>query len=255
MTLSDFFYKYFAESSYGYNIVNTTIYSIILILFVYLIFKILKKMKVDIDKNLALAISPFVLFGSSMRVLEDSKILRGSIFVTPGIYFLIFGITFLALLISVFIQKKKNIPYFKPMFIVGLILSAFSLGNLQYKNYLGIAYIIAYFIPWIVLLKLIPWLKENKIVTGVHMFDANSTFVSLQYFNYYEQHVLPTYFINLSGTPFSFVIIKFVALVSILFLIDKYSHDKEFNNYIKLIIGILGAATGIRDFLRLFGLT
>jgi uncharacterized membrane protein len=255
MSLSDFFYKYFAESSYGYNIVNTTVYSIILILFVYLIFKILKKLKVRIDKNLALAISPFVLFGSSMRVLEDSEILRGSIFVTPGIYFLIFGITFFTLLISVFIQKKKGIPYFKPMFILGLIFSAFSLGNIQYKNYLGIGYIIAYFMPWIVLLKIIPWLKENKIVTGLHMFDANSTFVSLQYFNYYEQHVLPRYFINLSGTPFSFVIIKFLAVVSILVLIDKYPHDKEFNNYIKLIIGILGAATGIRDFLRLFGMT
>jgi uncharacterized membrane protein len=190
-----------------------------------------------------------------MRVLEDSEILRGSIFVTPGIYFLVFGITFFTLLISVFIQRKRGIPYFKPMFIVGLILSAFSLGNLQYKNYSGFAYIIVYFAPWVVLLKLIPWLKENKIVTAVHMFDANSTFVSLQYFNYYEQHVLPRYFINLSGTPFSFVIIKFLAVVSILFLIDRYSHDKEFNNYIKLIIGILGAATGTRDFLRLFGLT
>lgn len=255
MILSDFFYKYFAESSYGYNIVNTTVYSIILILFVYLIFKILKKMKVDIDKNLALAISPFVLFGSSMRVLEDSGLLNGNIFVTPSIYFIVFGITFLTLLISVFIQRKKGIPYFKPMFIVGLILSAFSLGNLQYKNYLGVTYVIAYLIPWIVLLKIIHWSKENKVVTGAHMFDANSTFVSLQYFNYYEQHVLPRYFIDLFGTPFSFVVIKFLALVSILILIDKYSHDKEFNNYIKLIIGILGAATGIRDFLRLFGLT
>jgi len=255
MTLSDLFYKYFSESGYGYNIVNTTVYSLILVIFVYLIFKILKKLKIRIDKNLALAISPFVLFGSSMRVLEDSEILRGSIFVTPGIYFLVFGITFFTLLISVFIQRKRGIPYFKPMFIVGLILSAFSLGNLQYKNYSGFAYIIVYFAPWVVLLKLIPWLKENKIVTAVHMFDANSTFVSLQYFNYYEQHVLPRYFINLSGTPFSFVIIKFLAVVSILFLIDRYSHDKEFNNYIKLIIGILGAATGTRDFLRLFGLT
>jgi uncharacterized membrane protein len=141
------------------------------------------------------------------------------------------------------------------MFIVGLILTAPILGIIQYNNFLGIFYVIAFFIPWIILLKLIPWLKENKIVTGLHLLDANSTFVAMNYFDYSEQHVLPTYLINLFGTPFSFVILKFIALVAVLFIIDKYSDDKEFSNYIKLIIGILGAATGIRGFLRLFALT
>jgi len=187
-----------------------------------------------------------------MRILEDSDVLYGRLFITPGIYFLIFGVTISTLLISLLLERKKGIPYFKPMFIVGLILTAPVLGILQYKNFLGVFYVILFFIPWIILLKLIPWLKENKIVTGLHLFDANTTFVSLSYFGYYEQHVLPRYLINLSGTPFSFVIVKFIALVAILWIIDKYSDDKEFNNYIKLIIGILGAATGIRDFLMLF---
>ena len=253
MTSGDWFYQYFLERG-GYNPINTTVYSIILIAFVLLIFKLLKKLKVKFDKRLALAVSPFVLLGSSMRVLEDSGILYGRLFITPGIYFLILGVTISTLLISLFLEKKKGIPYFKPMFIVGLILASPILGILQYKNFLGVVYVILFFIPWIILLKIIPWLKENKIVTGIHLFDANTTFVSLSYFGYYEQHVVPRYLINLFGTPFSFVILKFIALVGILFIIDKYSDDKEFNNYIKLIIGILGAATGTRDLLRLFSL-
>ena len=253
MASEDWFYQYFLKRG-GYNPINTTVYAIILITFVLLIFKLLKKLKVKFDKRLALAVSPFVFLGSSMRILEDSGILQGRLFITPGIYFLIFGITISTLLISLFLERKKGIPYFKPMFVVGLILTAPVLGILQYKNFLGITYVILYLIPWIVLLKIIPWLKENKIVTGLHLFDANTTFVSMSYFGYYEQHVVPRYLINLSGTPFSFVILKFIALVAILFIIDKYSGDKEFNNYIKLIIGILGAATGTRDFLRLFAL-
>jgi uncharacterized membrane protein len=83
------------------------------------------------------------------------------------------------------------------------------------------------------------------------MFDATATFVAMNYFGYGEQHVLPRYIINLSGTPFSFIILKIIAIVLILIGIDKYSKDKEFNNYIKLIIGIIGAATGLRDFLGL----
>ena len=251
MSSEDLFYQYFLKRG-GYNPINTTVYSIILIAFVVLILKLLKKLKVNIDKRLALAISPFVLLGSSMRVLEDSGILHGRLFITPGIYFLIFGVTISTLLISVFLQRKKGIPYFKPMFLVGLILSSIILGILQYRNFLGVFYVFLFYIPWIVFLKIIPWLKENKIVTGLHLFDANSTFVAMNYFGYYEQHVVPTYLINLFGTPFSFVILKFIALFLVLFIIDRYSTDKEFNNYLKLIIGILGAATGIRGFLRLF---
>jgi len=253
MNLEDWFYQYFLKRG-GYNPINTTVYAIILIVFVLLIFKVLKKLKVKFDKRLALAVSPFVLLGSSVRVLEDASILHGYLFITPSIYFLIFGITISTLLISVLLERKKSIPYFKPMFIVGLILASPVLGILQYKNFLGVTYVILYFIPWLILLKIIPWLKENKIVTGLHTFDGTVTFVSLNYFGYYEQHVVPSYVINLFVTPFSFVILKFIALVVILLIIDKYSDDKEFNNYIKLIIGILGASTGIRDFIRLFSL-
>ena len=87
--------------------------------------------------------------------------------------------------------------------------------------------------------------------SGVNMTDINS--YSGYIWARIRDDTTPT-LDNLTGTPFSFVILKFIALVAVLFLIDKYSDDKEFSNYIKLIIGILGAATGIRGFLRLFAL-
>lgn len=239
----------------GYNPVNTTVYGILLVIFAYIVYWILKKLQIKIDGKLALAVVPYVIFGSSIRILQDAKIISGYFFVTPGIYFLTFGITFLTLIISRGIERKFNIPYHKIMFIVGLILISPVLGVLEYNNFLGIGYVLLYFAPWIIFLKLIPWLKENKIVTGLHVFDGTVTFVSLNYFNYYEQHVLPRYLINLFGTSFSFIFLKFIVIVAVLLFIDKYSDDKNFNNYIKLIIGILGAATGTRDFLRLFYLT
>ena len=86
------------------------------------------------------------------------------------------------------------------------------------------------------------------------MFDATSTFVALQYFGYYEQHVVPSIFINIFS-PISFVFLKIVGIVAILLLLDRFKGDEEFNNYLKLIIGILGLGTGTRDFLRLLALT
>jgi uncharacterized membrane protein len=251
MNIQDFFNRYF-KVSYGYNAVNTTIYGFILIIFAYIVYEILKKLHIKVDRRLALAAAPFVVLGSSIRILEDANIISGYFFVTPGIYFLVFGVTFFTLLVSWKIERKYHIPYYKIMFIVGLILISPVLGVLRYNNFLGVGYVLLYFTPWIIFLKLIPLLKENKIVTGLHVFDGTVTFVSLNYFNYFEQHVLPRYFINLFGTPFSFVFVKFVVIVTILFLIDRYSDDKDFKNFIKLVIGILGAATGTRDFLRLF---
>ena len=235
----------------GYTTWSTIVLSITTVVFVYLLYKVLGKLKIKIDKTLALAVSPFVLLGSSIRVLKDAGYLIDCVFQTPGIYFLIFGVTFLTILISLFFQKKKQIPYYKITFIIGLILVAPILGILNYRNFLGLGYVILFFIPWIVILWFVPWLKENKIVTGLQMFDATNTFVALNYFGYWEEHVLPRFIINLSGTPFSFIILKIIVVILILLGIDKYSKDKEFNNYIKLIIGILGAATGLRDFISL----
>jgi len=82
------------------------------------------------------------------------------------------------------------------------------------------------------------------------MFDASNTFVAVNFFNYFEQHVLPGFFIS-NFSPFSFVVLKAVVVISVLLLLDKYSDDREFNNYLKLIIGILGAATSTRDFIRI----
>jgi uncharacterized membrane protein len=212
-------------------------------------------LKVRIDKRLALAISPYVMLGSSVRVLEDAQIISGWFFKSPGIYFLIFSLTFFILLISLLIEKKFKAPYYKIMFIFGLILTAPILGVLEYKNFLGTSYVLLYFFPWIVLLKILPWLKENKVITSIHVFDGTVTFVAMNYFGYYEQHFLPSYLITFFNTPFSFVLLKFFLILIILIFIDKYSDDKEFKNYLKLIIGILGASTGIRDFLRLFCLT
>jgi len=254
MNILEWFNRYFVESS-GYNPVNTAVYGVILIIFAYIVYRILKKMQLKIDKRLALAIAPFVIFGSSIRILEDANIISGYFFVTPGIYFLTFGITFLTLLISWWMERRFHMSYYKIMFVIGLILISPVLGILKYNNFLGVSYVILFFIPWVFVLKIIPWLKENKIVTGLHVFDGTVTFVSLNYFDYYEQHFLPKYFIDLFGTPLSFVFLKFFALVAVLILIDRYSDDKEFNNFIKLIIAILGAAPGIRDFLRLFYLT
>lgn len=245
---------FLSPKEYGYDFLNTTIYAVLLVIAVYLVYIVLKRLKVRIDERLAVAVSPYVVFGSCLRVIKDAGIVDSYLFVTPGIYFFVFSVFFAALFVSMVLYRRLKIGYHKPLFVIGLLTLPFMLSQLDYVNIRGAGTVVLLLCPWILLLKLIRWDTVNKIVTSLHMFDATTTFVAMSFFGYYEQHVLPTFIITMFG-PFSFVIMKFVAIVGVLYLIDRFASggrgDKEFSLYLKLIIGILGAATGTRDFVTL----
>lgn len=253
---SDFLSKVFIEPilySEGYNPINTTVYAIIFVIAAFLTFKLLKKLKIKTDKRLAIAIAPFVVTGSLLRVLNDAGTVSSFIFTTPMIYFLIFGTTIVTLFVSLYFQKKLNISYHKIMFVVGLSIASVAVNLLQLRNFYGALLDISFFIPWPVIFYFVRWNAASKAVASIQMFDATTTFTSLEFFNYREQHVVPNIFINLFG-PFSFIVLKAVAVIIVLVLIDKFSEEKEYANYLKLVIGILGAATSLRDFTRLVAL-
>jgi len=237
----------------GYDVPKTLIYAIVLILVAYLIYKLLKKLKIKIDRRLVVAVSPYVILGGILRVLQDSGILTSALVITPGIYFFVFLITLVILLFSLVIEKKKGVQYFKTMFILGLIFVSFSLPFVEMINFKGAITILTLFLPWIAIFYIIKWKLENKIVSLIHLFDGTTTFVALNFFGYAEQHVLPTFLFKFLP-PVSFIFLKLIIVVTILVLIDRFCKDKEFKNYLKLIIGILGGSTGTRDFIRLLAL-
>lgn len=262
MEFKDIIDYFLAPKKTGYDIPKTLTYAFTLLIAVYLIFKLLKRAKIKVDRRLVIAVLPFILFGSTIRVLEDLGMISSFIFVTPGIYFLIFFIFVSILTISILIERKKGIPYFKIPFVTGFILFSLSFAFLRPSNLYGLLLSAVFFLPWPVIFFFVKkWSLTNRIVASVQMFDSTITFVALTFFGqgvlegfgFYEQHVVPTFIINLFG-PFSFIIVKLIAVVAVLLFIDRFSDDREFNNYLKLIIGILGLATGTRDLLALLTL-
>jgi len=244
-----------APGSPTYTIESTLTYSIILIATAYVVFKLLRKLKINVDRELAIAVSPYIILGAALRVLKDAGFVTSYVFQTPGIYILVFAATLGSMLLSLLVKRKFNVPYYKTTFLIGVLLIPFVLSHLQAVNLYGGALVALFFLPWIVVSKFVKWSAENKIVTLLHLFDATTTAVSMNFFGYAEQHVLPTFLINIFG-PFSFIFFKLLAIGSILLIIDRFAdtitkEDKEFILYIKLIIGILGAATGSRDIITL----
>ncbi len=258
-TLLNFFSKerldyFLSPKETGYDITKTLLYSILFVSAAYVIYKVIKKLKIRVDMRLAIAVSPYIIFGSCLRVVKDAGVVNSYFFVTPGIYVFVFSVFFVVTLIALSLQKKFKIEYYKPLFLVGIFLIPFTISQLNFPNLQALVIVIVLLIPWICLFKFVRWSTSNKVVSSLQMFDATTTFVAMSFFGYYEQHVVPTLFINIFG-PISFVIVKLIVVVSVLYIIDNFyeskSIDKEFALYLKLIMGILGAATGTRDIISL----
>jgi len=261
VTFQQFIDYFLNPTKEGYTVEKTLVYGILLVIGVYIIYEIiLKKLKIKPDLRLAVAISPYILFGAGIRVLQDAKILNSILFVTPYIYGLVFWIVVAILAFSLHLQKKKNIPYFKTLFMIGLFLDLILIPFIEIANYRGIFLVLLLLSPWIILLYFFKkWSAENRATLFVQMFDATTTFTAVNYFSkpigsgffgFVEQHVVPRFFISLFG-PISFIFLKLIVITTILVLIDKLSDDKEFNTYLKICIGVLGSATGTRDFIAL----
>lgn len=256
MSPTNFVNQYFIEPivfNEGYNLVNTTVYTLLAIVIVYLTFRFLKKLKISIDKRFALAIAPYVIFGALIRVLADSGILTSYLLFSPMIWIEMFFFVILFFLVSLSVQKRFEIPYEKTLFLIGIILIPIPLTFLKFVNFLSLGLIFAFFLPLTLIFCLVKWNEENKIVSLIHGFDAITTTVAIQFFGYSELHVIPSILIT-SFTPLSFIFVKVAVIVVVLLLIDRFSKDKQFNNFLKLTIGIFGAGPAVRDSIRLLAL-
>ncbi len=245
----------------GYTVSKTAVFALIFVVGAYAMYELLKRLKIKVDRRLAIAVAPFVLLGSTLRVLVDAGTISewpyNILLTTPNSWLVIAAFTLGTLAISVFLERHKKIPYHKVMFAVGVVSVALAMAFLRPVNLYGILLSATFVLPWLLLAVFFKkWNLWNRLALLAQMVDANVTFVTLNFFGtattfgYVEQHVLPNFFIGLLG-PFSFIVIKAVVIIAALVLVDRLAEDKNFGNYIKLIIGILGAATGLRDFLRL----
>lgn len=246
--------KFLQPMCHYYTLEATIAYGLILVLAVFGTYKLLQALRIKINRQLAFALIPFALFGGSARALRDHGFYQGYLFCSPLIYFLVFVIALVSLLFAIAIQKKFKFQYHKSMFVVGSLLLLYNISMISINNWFGFSVIIVLTIFWAALFfgshKLFPKLLslENSGIMVSHLFDASSTFTALTFFGYYEQHVLPNFLINLSG-PWIMFPLKIFVVLPILLIIDRYSEDRQFSSFLKIIILILGLALGTRDFL------
>ncbi len=255
MDLNYFIKKYFINSivyKEGYNPVNTLTFAIILVIAAYFIYKFLSK-RIDFNLDFALSTFPYILFGSSLRIIEDAGFVKppmSYLLMSPFIYIIVFLITFSLLLISL----RINYSIYKYMgIILSLLVLSFLFSHLTLKNWwvfpLALAITILILIPYSLVRRLNAD-NFSKAVLFAQLIDGSTSFIGMQFFGYQELHVVPRFLISFTG-PWIMPIVKAVVIILILYILDSSKEDIRLTNFIKFVLFTLGFAPGLRNGLRI----
>jgi uncharacterized membrane protein len=236
---------------------------------------LLDRRGVKFNAKFALALLPYILLGSALRVLEDMDLLQGSwspleagyYFVTPGIYLFIAVVAIAALLASLFASKKFNVPFHALFAAIGLVpaIPIVLFEMLNFRAWLGVAEALLFaFAAVALLIFAIKRLKRkilesgmNRLAIASQALDGFATLVATgaisvpgaQFFSCGEQHPLSGFLLDFF--PISFVIAKLGLVLLILYYVDREIKNENLRGFIKLVVIVLGFATGLRDLLTL----
>jgi uncharacterized membrane protein len=181
-------------------------------------------------------------------------------FFTPGVWILTFSVVLLGLLLSG-IHKNLNVKRFRN---IGLIFATPVLvfNFLQFNNWpvfiitcviiclasYGICYLVNKFTKYKILND-----KLNFFIILGQGIDGIASSIAVSFFAFSEQHVVSNFIMQIH--PLLFITIKLGLGVLIAYSIDDYiKEDNKKKNilmFIKVIIAILGLATGIASLLKL----
>ena len=271
--LTDFFQRYFIDpmQNYsGYNIVNTLVYGIILGIAVLFIFRLLKKLGVEIDENFGKTLTPFIILGPTTRALVDAGTYpRNYWTISPGIWITVGLSTLILILVFKKIFQKK---WKKPFQILGYALVIINVILIiregisllifsQIIFFFLLIYSLIYSFPKLNINETHPYfnkvsnaIQANLLLFAAHIYDASTTFVGIEFHGYWEQHVLAGYLIDKLGTAAAMYPLKLSFLIPVVLILEELNSKEEVDssliNLVKLAVFILGVGPGTRNLLR-----
>lgn len=277
-TVWQYIYKYYISgiiNDTSYNPVDTLTYAILLGISLFGVLKLLEKLDVEIDTRFIIAVTPYILAGSSLRVLEDSNVFAPPLrylFVTPIIYFFMFAVTVAVLTLAVALEKEKKIKDYRVLFgctgiawtviNIALLLSVGEVKNPAPAAAILALGVLATGIVYFISREFNFTLLTNKLNISLlfsHLLDASSTFIGMDWLGYYEKHVAPTFFIDLAGNyiPHPSLVmypLKLLVFIPVLYMLDcKFDAEKEKKliSLMKLAILVIGLSPATRNTLRI----
>ena len=247
----------------GYNPVNTLTWALILGLMIAIIIRLFRRMDLELDESLVVHTIPYILAGSSLRVIEDAGLVAppaSYLLITPLIYFLVSLVTLTSLFLT---RSAFGSRWMRVYALIGLAWTAINLAVLATLGAerlwalvvilgLGSAFSGALWALRSPLKLKFLETRQNMLILFSHLWDASSTYIGIDLLGYHEKHVIPDLLIRITGTAFVMYPLKLVILLPVLGLIDDVLRDDpQLKNLTKLALLVLGLAPALRNTLRL----
>lgn len=262
----NFVQSYYVEpviNDSGYNPVNTVTWAIVLGIFIFLIHRAFKRYGIGFSGRFIFATTPYIIAGSSLRVVEDAELINPPIsylLITPLIYFLVASVT----LIALFISRRFTGGYglYSAIGILWSILNLLLLIREGVQNdwvplavialgssITGCVFLLSRILPKV------PSIPKNRCALSVilsHMLDASSTYIGVDWLGYEEKHVVPTLLIYMIGSAAVMYPIKLIVLLPLLAILNEsLRDDRDMWGILVLALLVLGLAPATRNTLRM----
>ncbi len=272
----------------GYNTVNTVTYALIALVAAYVIWTQFKKHHIKFDKEFFISVLPYILWGSTMRVVTDSidtGVMQshlsglfgwlysfilglgvynyGYLTSSPGIYIVTSFMLFLFLGLQVK-YKKKNLMRDAGI-ALWLVHLAMLLPMFHYVQYFALILAIAGSLAFIFkkIFEKYGMYPLAWAVVAAHSLDGTATFVIMDIFNkvepactqlgrcYFEQHVLSNFIASLANTFLAYLGVKVAFSAIAAYLVCREAEGENELVFILLLLTIFGLAPGLRNLLRI----
>lgn len=253
-------------SDSSYNHIDMLTYVIILFAGVYIVLKLLKKLRIKVDEEFVIATIPYVFMGSVFRVVEDAELLSpplNYLFITPLIYFVVFAVCFSMLLLTRYLKKTGRIKnYIRAYAVAGIILSFTGMVILVFSSYSFNLKILTYSVLSAVALTGIvkvvsPSIGMAYLRSSVYSFaifsfllDSITTYMGTT-MGYTNKHPFSSFLTSFFGSGIVLVPLSLLLIILIILLLEKDSGNDEEKYMFALTLIVLGFSMGARNLLAL----
>ena len=272
--LRDFIFDYYINPiihDTGYNPVNTLTWALILApLCIILVLKLLRRFGVAIDEAFIAAVSPYILIGAVLRVIEDADLISPPIsymLISPLIYLLLIMYVISLLLITYKLYHRRYKLVFASIGLISLIATLVIIIVFNHVHeHLWLPWVIPAVIGISGTITSIIYAIGTKLhlhflhsrlslaALGAHMLDAASSYIGIDLLGYHGKHVLENLIVSHTGTAAGMFILKLGILIPVLYILDTQlgdDSDTELRNILLLAIIIVGLGPAARNTLRI----
>jgi len=254
----------------GYNPVNEVFYAVLAALFLYSLVDVLGRFDVAVDWSFITAALPFMVFGALLRVVEDTGFVPfpyAAAIISPFIYFVLAAVA-LGVIAACHRAAQQYDQSFHRLFAAsGGLLTLVPVTVLGWYGWTqgidpaalpAIGFVAGVVIAGLGVRELltgIRWRSESllhspvsRIVIGAHIVDGAATAYAIDLLGYGEKHPVSLAVMELTGSPYGFLAVKFAFALAICALLED--EPDRFGVLVLLAIVAVGLGPGLRNLAR-----